>query len=116
MADWPRPRRSRQPHQELNSFQQGVNEIKAIDVEQHAPFVGELDHHEGEPYQSFYDVDGITIPQSQGPRPDDIVGVGQVRVWSRWNDRVYDLPEGDREIDQPGVEVLGRANDFVCVD
>lgn len=43
------------------------------------------------------------------------MGEDQVRVWSRWNDRVYDLPEGDHEIGQHRTEVLGRANDFVCV-
>ncbi|KAL2274514.1 hypothetical protein FJTKL_03179 [Diaporthe vaccinii] len=48
MADWPRPRRSRQPHRELNNFQQGVNEPRRLDVDQHTPFVEELDHDDVE--------------------------------------------------------------------
>ncbi|KAI7777386.1 hypothetical protein LA080_003595 [Diaporthe eres] len=114
MADWPRPRRSRQPHRELNNFQQGVNEPRRLDVDQHTPFVEELDHDDGEPYESVYAAEGLVIHESQGPHPNDTVREGQVRVWSRWNDRVYDLPKGDHEVGQHGTEVLGRSNDFVC--
>ncbi|KAK7729712.1 hypothetical protein SLS63_006093 [Diaporthe eres] len=43
MANWPRPRRSRQPHRELNNFQQAVDERRRVDVGAHEPFVEELE-------------------------------------------------------------------------
>lgn len=63
MANWPRPRRSRQPHRELNNFQQAVDERRRVDVGAHEPFVEELEDDDGEP--GFYAAAGFDIPRSE---------------------------------------------------
>ncbi|KAK7697790.1 hypothetical protein SLS64_013191 [Diaporthe eres] len=65
MANWPRPRRSRQPHRELNNFQQAVDERRRVDVGAHEPFVEELEDDDGEP--GFYAAAGFDIPRSEVP-------------------------------------------------